>query len=87
MERDARVRLEWTPAEDDDGVYGYMIGRSEEGGPFLHIDSARGVAHRFEDASALGGVSYRYRVIAYDMAGNRSEPLGPVTFQLGEGHE
>ncbi len=81
-EKSGRVHLEWTAAEDDHGVYGYMILRSESDGPFVHIDSARGVAHRFEDTGALGGVSYRYRVAAYDMAGNRSEPLGPVAFGL-----
>jgi len=73
------VRLEWTPAEDEHGVYGYMILRSEDGGPFLHVDSARGVSRRFDDMSALGGTSYRYRIVAYDLAGNRSEPLGPTT--------
>ncbi|MGH7163211.1 MAG: NADH:flavin oxidoreductase, partial [Planctomycetota bacterium] len=81
-ETDGRVRLEWTPAEDRGGVYGYLVLRAEADGPFRHIDSARGVAHRFEDASALGGVTYRYQVVAYDMAGNRSPPLGPVTFAL-----
>jgi len=74
---DGRVRLEWTPAEDPHGVYGYMVMRSEAGAAWIHVDSARGVAHRFEDASALGQIAYRYRVVAYDMAGNRSQPLGP----------
>jgi len=79
---DGRVRLEWTPALDEEGVYGYMVLRSEGAGPFHHVDSARGVAHRFEDAGALGGVPYRYRIVAYDMAGNRSEPLGPAAVTL-----
>jgi 2,4-dienoyl-CoA reductase-like NADH-dependent reductase (Old Yellow Enzyme family) len=73
-----RVHLEWTAATDDTEVYGYMVMRSEEGGPWLHIDSARGVAHRFDDTGALGGTRYRYRVVAYDLAGNRSLPLGPA---------
>jgi hypothetical protein len=46
------VRLEWTAAEDEGGVYGYMILRSEAGGPWVHVDSARGVSHRFDDDSA-----------------------------------
>ncbi|MEE8106979.1 MAG: NADH:flavin oxidoreductase [Planctomycetota bacterium] len=77
-----RARLEWTAAEDPQGVYGYMVLRSEGDGPFAHVDSARGVSHRFEDASALGGIGYRYKVIAYDLAGNRSDELGPVEFRL-----
>jgi 2,4-dienoyl-CoA reductase-like NADH-dependent reductase (Old Yellow Enzyme family) len=80
-EVDGRVRLDWTPAEGAE-VYGYMVLRSEAGGPWRHVDSARGVAHRFDDASALGGTPYRYRVVAYDLAGRRSEPLGPVDFSL-----
>ncbi len=59
-----------------------MVLRSEGDGPFAHVDSARGVSHRFEDASALGGIGYRYKVIAYDLAGNRSDELGPVEFRL-----
>jgi 2,4-dienoyl-CoA reductase-like NADH-dependent reductase (Old Yellow Enzyme family) len=80
------VRLEWTPAEDKDGVYGYMVLRSEAEGPWLHIDSARGVSHRFDDPSALGGSPYRYRIVAYDRAGNRSAPLGPVAITLEAAH-
>jgi 2,4-dienoyl-CoA reductase-like NADH-dependent reductase (Old Yellow Enzyme family) len=83
-EADGRIRLTWTPATGDAGgtVYGYMVLRSEADGPWIHIDSARGVAHRFEDAAALGGTHYRYRIVAYDLAGNRSAPLGPVTIRL-----
>ena len=76
------VRLAWTPAEDAQGVYGYMVLRSEAGAPWVHVDSARGVSHRFDDASALGGTRYRYEIVAYDLAGNRSEPLGPVSIAL-----
>jgi 2,4-dienoyl-CoA reductase-like NADH-dependent reductase (Old Yellow Enzyme family) len=87
-EADGRIRLTWTPATGDAGgtVYGYMVLRSEADGPWIHIDSARGVAHRFEDAAALGGTHYRYRIVAYDLAGNRSAPLGPVTIRLAAVH-
>jgi hypothetical protein len=55
-----------------------MVLRSEADGPWRHIDSARGVSHWFDDMSALGGTPYRYEIVAYDLAGNRSKPLGPV---------
>jgi 2,4-dienoyl-CoA reductase-like NADH-dependent reductase (Old Yellow Enzyme family) len=72
------IRVAWTPAEHAHDVYGYMILRSEASGPWVHVDSARGVSHRFDDHSVLGGTSYRYEIVAYDLAGNRSKPLGPV---------
>jgi len=77
-----RVRLEWPQAGDPAATYGYMVLRSEEGRPFEHIDSARGVARRYEDSGAIAGIAYRYQVVAYDRAGNRSNPLGPVEFRL-----
>jgi 2,4-dienoyl-CoA reductase-like NADH-dependent reductase (Old Yellow Enzyme family) len=80
------VRVEWTPAQDENDVYGYMILRSEAGGPWVHVDSARGVSHRFDDHSALGGTPYRYEVVAYDMAGNRSKPLGPASITVEAAH-
>ncbi|MHC4956215.1 MAG: NADH:flavin oxidoreductase, partial [Planctomycetota bacterium] len=70
--RDGAISLDWTPAEDAEAVYGYLVERSEEpDGAWVHIDSARGSAHRFRDVSVISGVSYRYRVTAYDLAGNR----------------
>ena len=82
-EVDGRVRVEWTAATDDEDIYGYMVLRAEgKGDHWRHVDSARGVARRYDDASALGGTPYRYRIVAYDMAGNRSEPLGPVEMTL-----
>jgi hypothetical protein len=52
----------------------------------VHIDSARGSAHRFRDVSVISGVSYRYRVTAYDLAGNRSTPLGPESVNMETQH-
>jgi 2,4-dienoyl-CoA reductase-like NADH-dependent reductase (Old Yellow Enzyme family) len=80
------VRLEWASAGNEGLVYGYMVLRSEAGGPWVHVDSARGVSHRFDDRSALGGTAYRYQIVAYDLAGNRSEPLGPVAITLEAPH-
>jgi len=83
--RSGAVALDWTPAEDGEGVYGYLVERSEGDG-WMHIDSARGSAHRWRDVGAIGGVDYHYRVIAYDRAGNRSEPLGPTAIRLETEH-
>lgn len=83
--RGGAVALDWTPAEDDEAVYGYLVERSE-GDAWTHLDSARGTAHRFRDVGAIGGVEYHYRVIAYDLAGNRSEPLGPTAIRLETEH-
>jgi 2,4-dienoyl-CoA reductase-like NADH-dependent reductase (Old Yellow Enzyme family) len=68
----------------DTRPYGYLVMRADGGGPWRHIDSARGVAKRFDDCAAIAGSDYRYRVVAYDLAGRRSEPLGPVEIRLPE---
>ena len=70
-----RIRLEWPASTDDHEVYGYMIERAEGGGPWVHLYSVRGVATRYDDVSALVDATYRYRVTAYDLSGNRSRPL------------
>jgi hypothetical protein len=43
----------------------------------LHHASVRALSTRFEDATVLGGSTYRYAVRAYDLAGNRG-PLSAV---------
>jgi 2,4-dienoyl-CoA reductase-like NADH-dependent reductase (Old Yellow Enzyme family) len=82
----SRVRLEWPAAHHPRQVYGYRIERAEEPGPFRHIDSVRGTARRYDDLQSPGGARYLYRVIAYDMAGRRSEPLGPAMIALEDIH-
>lgn len=73
--REGRLRLEWSAAHDDHEVYGYLIERAEQGGPWVHLYSVRGTATRYEDTEALADAVYRYRVTAYDLSGNRSLPL------------
>ncbi len=73
-----RVRLTWPAAHADHDVYGYLVLRSENGGAWRHIDSARGVALRFTDVNAMSDTAYRYQIVAYDLAGRRSTPLGPA---------
>ncbi len=67
-----RIQLKWNHAVDDVAVYGYEIHRSDDGGPFEHRNSVKGVF--YVDDDVMGGVSYRYRVRAYDMAGHRTGP-------------
>lgn len=68
-----RVTLRWRPATDNEEVYGYEVYRSEAQGEFVHLATSRGSMSSFIDASVVGGRSYRYRVRAFDLAGNRSE--------------
>ncbi len=77
-ELQGRVRLEWPDA----AAYGYMIRRREGEGPFVHVDSARGVSLRFDDTGATSGPRYEYEVIAYGLGGHRSPPLGPAAITL-----
>jgi len=77
-----RVRVEWPDAS----AYGYMVLRREGTGPFVHIDSARGVALRFDDAGVTSGPRYEYEVVAYGLGGERSPPLGPAAIRLGGIH-
>jgi 2,4-dienoyl-CoA reductase-like NADH-dependent reductase (Old Yellow Enzyme family) len=70
-----RVLLRWSPATDNEAVYGYEVLRAEGEGMLLHFASVRGVSQRFEDARVAGGLTYRYAVRPYDLAGNR----GPLT--------
>ncbi len=68
-----RVTLRWRAATDDEDVYGYEVHRAEGAGEFTHLATARGAMASFIDASVVGGRAYRYRLRAFDLAGNRSE--------------
>lgn len=63
------LRLTWRPPADAD-VARYGVFRSERTGPELQAYS--GAAPSFTDRGLVNGVEYRYVVIAYDRAGNRS---------------
>ena len=65
-----RVHLSWGEATDEEAVYGYEIYRAVEGGPFEHVNSVKSTS--YVDRDVIGGVTYRYFVRAYDLAGNRS---------------
>lgn len=66
-----RVVLKWKAALDDEGLYGYQVFRSEDGGRFVHYASLRARSTRFEDGRVVSGHRYRYFVRPYDLAGNR----------------
>lgn len=67
------ILLTWQRATDNEGVYGYDIYRSADGGPFEHYWATRGdMQPHYEDPYVVGGCTYGYRVAAFDFAGNRS---------------
>jgi len=75
-EETGRVHLFWKAAADSDGVYGYEILRSENGEAEIHLTTVKGCS--YNDYDVVAGVTYTYRVRAYDLAGNRSEESDPA---------
>lgn len=71
--RAGQIFLRWNEAEDNEAVYGYEIYRSINLGEFTHLATVKRSTHY--DLSVAGGNSYRYRIVAYDLAGNRSVPI------------
>jgi 2,4-dienoyl-CoA reductase-like NADH-dependent reductase (Old Yellow Enzyme family) len=67
-----RVVLHWNPARDNEAVYGYDVWR-EELGQWRRLSALPSGITQYHDAGAIPGISYAYRVQAYDFAGNRSE--------------
>ncbi|MCS6886127.1 MAG: NADH:flavin oxidoreductase [Acidobacteriota bacterium] len=70
------TRLVWSEAKDNEGVYGYDIFRSENGGPYFRLTAVKRLG--YWDTEVVGGNTYSYYVQAYDFAGNRSEPSNKV---------
>jgi acid phosphatase type 7 len=62
----SRVELDWTASTDDRGVEGYTVYRDD-----ARIDTAS--TSDYVDDSVTPGTIYRYRVDAFDAAGNHSE--------------
>jgi len=67
-----RVTLRWRAASDNEEVYGYEVFRAEGEGTFAHLATSRGAMTSLIDASVVGGRAYRYRLVAFDLGGNRS---------------
>ena len=81
--RDGRVLLRWQAATDNEAMYGYQVLRGEElsgATPLLvHHASVRALSTRYEDTRVQPGVTYRYAVRPYDLAGNRGAASATVS--------
>ncbi len=76
------VRLTWDAAMDAE-LYGYEVWRSTGSGAWEFAWSTRADMHTtWQDLGATAGVALRYRVRAYDVAGNKSEPSNEVEIKL-----
>jgi hypothetical protein len=82
-EPQGHVRISWDAAVDREGVYGYEVLRSVDGGPFEMVSATRSNMHAtFQDSTAAAGSRYRYQVRAYDLAGNKSAPSNTVEIAI-----
>jgi 2,4-dienoyl-CoA reductase-like NADH-dependent reductase (Old Yellow Enzyme family) len=86
--KDGRVLLRWRAATDNEAMYGYQVLRGEQLGdavPLLaHHASVRALSTRYEDARVMPGVTYRYAVRPYDLAGNRGAVSATVMVRVPE---
>jgi hypothetical protein len=84
--KEGRVLLRWNPATDNEAMYGYAVLRGEDlggGTPLLrHHASTRALSTRYEDARVVPGVTYRYAVRPFDLAGNRGPVSATITVRL-----
>lgn len=80
VDRTGRIQLSWELATDEEAVYGYEIYRSADGKSFDHVNSVKSTSYM--DRDVIGGVTYRYFVRAYDLAGNRSPRSNPIEIRL-----
>jgi Fibronectin type III domain len=67
-----QIDLSWTASTDNVGVTGYRIERCSGDGCTNFDEIANQVGTSFTDGSLQPSLSYAYRVVAYDAAGNES---------------
>lgn len=67
-----RVSLRWNAATDNEAVYGYDIWRAVGASAFERVDAVPSPVTAYHDSAVVAGMAYRYRVQAYDLAGNRA---------------
>jgi hypothetical protein len=70
---DRVITLRWKPPADKDFKH-VVITRSSQTAP-IDVPVYQGPAKRFADKRLTNGVQYRYVVVSYDQAGNRSAGL------------
>lgn len=76
--KDGAVQLAWPRADGDIG--GYDVFRAEDGGPAGIVEAVK--APKFTDRMVLGGLSYTYYVVAFDISGRHSPPSKAVRIEL-----
>ncbi|HEY4492834.1 MAG TPA: NADH:flavin oxidoreductase [Acidobacteriota bacterium] len=77
-----QVFLRWNDATDNESLYGYEIFRAANDEAFQHLNSVKRTTHY--DMDVLAGDRYRYYIVAYDLAGNRSEQSNTVEVEAGD---
>ncbi len=73
VEEDGRLRIIWNPSPDPD-VTGYLVFRSAEDGAWAQATGETVAASSWVDPEADPARRWKYRVMAVDGRGNRSEP-------------
>jgi hypothetical protein len=82
--RPKAVTLSWQPSEDNVGVHHYIIERCKgtDCNDFAQTGTSGDTS--FVDEASLRAGSYRYRVRAIDLAGNRGPGSNIITFSVAE---
>lgn len=76
----AAVKLAWNAVEDRD-LSGYVVERKPEGGEWRQVGPLL-TQPGYVDRAVRVGTKYSYRVAAYDVGGNRSEPSDVSTIEV-----
>ncbi len=84
--KEGRVLLRWSSATDNEALYGYELFRGVGEGELVHHASVRAASARFDDPRVLGGETYRYALVPYDLAGNRGPKSEVVRVTIPESH-
>jgi hypothetical protein len=79
--KDGRVLLRWRAATDNEAMYGYEVFRGDDD-LLLHHASVRALSARYEDTRVRPGVTYKYGVKPYDLAGNRGVMSASVSVRI-----
>lgn len=75
------IELTWSPSSEAD-LAGYRILRSAPAGAAETLAEVPPKETQFLDKSAMRGLRYRYRIVAFDHAGNASAPSEPAEGEM-----